>query len=47
MASRLARKESKFMEMFLVAAALYWLLTIVSAWLEGLLEKRLSQAYER
>ncbi len=47
MASRLARKEIKFMEMFLLAAALYWLLTIISAWLEGLLEKRLSQAYER
>lgn len=47
MASRLARKEIKFMEMFLLAAALYWLLTIISAWLEGLLEKRLSHAYER
>jgi polar amino acid transport system permease protein len=47
MANRLARKEIKFMEMFLLAAAMYWLLTIISAWLEGLLEKRLSQAYER
>jgi polar amino acid transport system permease protein len=47
MANRLARKDIKFMEMFLLAAAMYWLLTIISAWLEGLLEKRLSQAYER
>ena len=47
MANRLARKDIKFMEMFLLAAAAYWLLTIISAWLEGLLEKRLSQAYER
>jgi len=47
MANRLARKDIKFMEMFLLAAAAYGLLTIISAWLEGLLEKRLSQAYER
>ena len=47
MANRLARKDIKFMEMFLLAAAAYWILTIISSWLEGLLEKRLSQAYER
>lgn len=46
-ANRLARQESKFMEMFIAAAILYWLLTIVSSWLESRLEKRLAQAYER
>jgi polar amino acid transport system permease protein len=46
-ANRLARQESKFMEMFVVAAILYWLLTIVSSWAEGLLEKRMRHAYER
>ncbi len=46
-ANRFARQDSKFMEMFVVAALLYWLLTIVSSWLEGLLEKRMRHAYER
>ena len=46
-ANRFARQDSKFMEMFLIAALFYWLLTIVSSWLEGLLERRLAQAYER
>lgn len=46
-ANRLARKDSKFMEMLLLAAALYWILTILSSWLESRLEKRLAHAYER
>lgn len=46
-ANRLARKDSKFMEMFLLAAALYWILTIISSWLESRLEKRMAHAYER
>jgi polar amino acid transport system permease protein len=46
-ANRFARQDSKFMEMFVVAAILYWLLTIVSSWLEGILEKRMRHAYER
>jgi polar amino acid transport system permease protein len=46
-ANRFARQDSKFMEMFVIAAFLYWLLTIVSSWLEGLLEKRMRHAYER
>jgi polar amino acid transport system permease protein len=46
-ANRFARQDSKFMEMFIVAALLYWLLTIVSSWGEGLLEKRMRHAYER
>ncbi len=46
-ANRLARQESKFIEMLLVAALTYWILTIISSWLEGLLERGLSHAYER
>jgi len=46
-ANRFARQDSKFMEMFVIAAAFYWLLTIVSSWLEGLLERKLAHAYER
>ncbi len=46
-ASRLGRVDSKFMEMFIVAAFFYWVLTIVSSWLEGILEKRMGHAYER
>jgi len=46
-ANRFARQDSKFMEMFVIAALLYWLLTIVSSWFEGLLEKRMRHAYER
>jgi polar amino acid transport system permease protein len=46
-ANRLARVDSKFMEMFLLAALMYWILTIVSSWLEGRLERRLARAYER
>ncbi len=45
-ANRFARKDTKFMEMFLLAAALYWILTIISSWLENL-ERRLAHAYER
>jgi polar amino acid transport system permease protein len=46
-ANRFGRKDSKFMEMFVLAAALYWILTIVSSWLEERLEKRMAHAYER
>jgi polar amino acid transport system permease protein len=46
-ANRYARRDSKYMEMFLVAAAAYWILTILSSWLQGWLEKRMAQAYER
>ncbi len=46
-ANRLARQESKFIEMLLMAALTYWVLTIVSSWLEGRLERRLTHAYER
>ncbi len=46
-ASRTARINSKFMEMYLVAAFFYWALTIVSSWLVGYLEKRMRKGYER
>lgn len=46
-ANRLARVDSRFMEMFLLAALLYWILTIISSWLEGRLEKHMARAYER
>jgi polar amino acid transport system permease protein len=46
-ASRLARVDSKFMEMFIVAAFFYWVLTIVSSWIVGYIEKRMRHAYER
>lgn len=47
LATRSARTESKYIEMFLTAAAVYWLLTIVSTWAQTRLEKRMAQAYER
>ena len=46
-ANRYARRDSKYMEMFLVAATAYWILTIISSWLQSRLEKRMAQAYER
>jgi polar amino acid transport system permease protein len=46
-ASRFARVDSKFMEMFIVAAFFYWVLTIISSWVVGYMEKRMRHAYER
>ena len=46
-ANRMARQDYKFIEMLLIAALTYWVLTIVSSWLEGLLERSLRHAYER
>jgi len=46
-ANRFARQDSKFIEMYLLAAALYWLLTIISSWLQSRLEGRMAHAYER
>jgi polar amino acid transport system permease protein len=46
-ASRFARVDSKFMEMYIVAAFFYWALTIVSSWGVGYVEKRMRHAYER
>jgi polar amino acid transport system permease protein len=47
LATRYAKRDSKYMEMFLVAAAAYWILTIISSWFQSRLEQRMSQAYER
>jgi polar amino acid transport system permease protein len=43
-ANRFARKDSKYMEMFLLAAVIYWVLTIVSEWLLERLEKKLAES---
>jgi polar amino acid transport system permease protein len=47
LANRYARRDSKYMEMFLAAAAAYWVLTLVSSYFQARLEKRMAQAYER
>lgn len=46
-ANRLARRDIKFMEMLLIAAAIYWVLTIISEWLQARLERRMAQSSER
>lgn len=43
-ANRLARKDIKYMEMLLLAATLYWALTIISEWLQSRLERRMAQS---
>jgi len=47
LANRYARRDSKYLEMYLVAAAAYWVITIISSWFQSRLENRLSKAYER
>ncbi len=39
--------EGRVMEAFLVAAALYWLLTIIFSYFQGNLEARLGRGYDR
>ena len=46
-ASKYARKDSKFMEMFLLAAAIYWVLTIISEWGQSRLEAYMAQSEKR
>ena len=46
-ANHYAHRDSKYMEMFIVAATAYWILTIISSYFQGRLEKRMAQAYER
>ena len=46
-ANRFARKDSKYMEMFLLAAAIYWVLTIFSEWLLARLEGRMARSDTR
>jgi polar amino acid transport system permease protein len=43
-ANRFARKDSKFMEMFLLAASVYWVLTIISEYFQGRLERRMARS---
>ena len=47
LANRYARRDSKYLEMYLTAAAAYWIITIISSWFQSRLETRLSKAYER
>lgn len=46
-ANRIAKTDSSYMEMYLVAALLYWIMTIVSSWGQRWLETRMAHAYER
>ncbi len=46
-ANRFARKDSKFMEMFLLAAAIYWGLTMLSEWWQSRVEARLARGDRR
>ena len=43
-ANRVARIDSMYLEMFLVAAGMYWILTLVSEWLQGRLEKYMARS---
>ncbi len=47
LANRYARRDSKYMEMFLLAAAAYWILTIISSWIQSRIERSMAKAYER
>jgi polar amino acid transport system permease protein len=47
LANRIARKDIKFMEMFILAAFLYLVLTVISSWLQQIIENRMAHAYER
>lgn len=46
-ANKLARADSMYIEMYLVAAAIYWILTIFSEWLQGRLERRMARSERR
>jgi polar amino acid transport system permease protein len=46
-ANRVARIDSMYIELFLVAAAIYWTLTIVSEWLQSRLEQRMARSEHR
>lgn len=46
-ANRFARKDSKYMEMFLLAAAIYWLMTVISEWVQGKIEARFAESDRR
>lgn len=44
---RIARTDGSYIEMYLLAALLYWTLTIISSWGQRWLENRMAHAYER
>jgi ABC-type amino acid transport system permease subunit len=46
-ANTIARKDGSYIEMFLLAALMYWTLTIISSWGQRWLENRMGHAYER
>jgi polar amino acid transport system permease protein len=46
-ANRVARIDSMYIEMFLVAAAIYWIMTIISEWLQSRLEARMARSERR
>jgi polar amino acid transport system permease protein len=46
-AQLVAREDFKPLEAFLVAAAIYWLLTTIFSYFQGRLERRLSKGYVR
>ncbi len=46
-ANKIARTDGSYIEMFLLAALLYWILTIISSWFQRQLERRMAHAYER
>jgi polar amino acid transport system permease protein len=47
LSNKIARKDSKYMEMFLLAAAIYWVLTMISEWLQSRLERYMAQSAKR
>ena len=47
LATKYAKRDSKYMEMLLLAAAAYWVLTILSSWAQSRIEQRMARAYER
>jgi polar amino acid transport system permease protein len=46
-ANRVARIDSMYIEMFLLAAAIYWIMTIISEWLQSRLEQRMARSEHR
>jgi len=47
LAREYGKNDSKFLEMLLVAALVYWALTIISSYLQQRLERSMAHAYER
>jgi polar amino acid transport system permease protein len=47
LARQVAKREVEYMGIYLLAAFIYLMLTVVSSWLQGRLEQRMAHAYER